>query len=271
MTEPIPPQATEAQPDVWSKQLGSAQDERFLRGPASRLSELWGIVQIGFEFLKGLRALHFIGPCVTVFGSARFGEDHPHYKTARRMGALISRAGFTVMTGGGPGIMEAANRGARDAGGPSVGCNIILPVEQKENPYLDRFVTFKHFFVRKVMLTKYSYAFVVMPGGFGTLDEVFETLTLIQTGVIRRFPVILVGRDYWAPVLSFINDTLIPLQTIAPVDLELVHVTDDPEEAIGWIVEEARDKFGLKRGVRIPRWKLLFEKGLNGFRGNHGA
>lgn len=270
MTDSPDPNTTPkpAQTDVWSRSLGSAHDERFLRGPSSRFRELKRIVEIGFEFLRALRSLHFVGPCVTVFGSARFGEDHPHYKTARELGRQISRAGFTVMTGGGPGIMEAANRGARDAKGPSVGCNIILPVEQEENPYLDRFVTFKHFFVRKVMLTKYSYAFVAMPGGFGTLDEVFETLTLIQTGVIRQFPVILVGREYWQPIIDFINHTLIPLQTIAPEDLELVHITDDPAEAVSWIVEEAEDKFGLRRGVRRPRWKLFFEKGLNGFR-NH--
>lgn len=257
--------------EVWSRCLGSEDDARFLRGPSSRLSELRGVIHICFEFIRGLRALHFIGPCVTVFGSARFGEDHPHYKTARELGSLISRAGFTVMTGGGPGIMEAANRGARDVKGPSIGCNIILPVEQNENPYLDRFVTFKHFFVRKVMLTKYSYAFVAMPGGFGTLDEVFETLTLIQTGIIRQFPVILIGREYWTPILEFINSTLIPEQTISPKDLELVHITDDPNEAVGWIVAEAKDKFGLRRGERISRWKLFFEKGLNGSRGDQPA
>jgi hypothetical protein len=258
-------------PDVWSTHLSSEHDAAFLRGPSSRLRELRGVFHIGFEFIRGLRALHFIGPCVTVFGSARFGEDHPHYKTARELGSLISRAGFTVMTGGGPGIMEAANRGARDAGGPSIGCNIILPIEQKANPYLDRFVTFRHFFVRKVMLTKYSYAFVAMPGGFGTLDEVFETLTLIQTGIIKQFPVILIGRAYWAPIIEFINTTLIPQQTISPKDLELVHITDDPHEAVGWIVAEAKDKFGLRRGAHLSRWKLFFEKGLNGFRGGQGA
>ena len=226
------------------------------------------VIGIGFEFIGALRSLHFVGPCVTVFGSARFGEDHRHYQTARTLGSLISRAGFTVMTGGGPGIMEAANRGARDAGGPSIGCNIILPVEQKENPYLDRFVTFKHFFVRKVMMTKYSYAFVAMPGGFGTLDEVFETLTLIQTGVIEEFPVVFIGREYWGPVLEFINSTLVPEKTISPEDLELLHITDDPQEAVDWIVAEARDHFGLTRGVRRPGWKVLFEKGINGFAKN---
>jgi len=250
-------------PEQWGKTDATPQDERFLRGPSSRFKELWRVIEIGFEFISGLRSLHFIGPCVTVFGSARFGEDHPHYKTARTLGRLVSEAGFTVMTGGGPGIMEAANRGARDAGGPSVGCNIVLPEEQAENPYLDRFVTFKHFFVRKVMLTKYSYAFVAMPGGFGTLDEIFETLTLIQTGIIKQFPVILIGRDYWAPIIDFINNTLIPEKTISAEDIELLHITDDPQEAVEWIVREAREQFGLRRGAYRKRWTLLFEKGLD--------
>ena len=148
------------------------------------------------EFIRGFRALHFLPPCVTVFGPACFQEDHPHYLLAREMGHALSRMGFTVMTGGGPGIMEAANRGAKDAGGFSVGCNIHLPKEQKPNAYLDRTVTLHHFFVRKVLLLKYSYAFVVMPGGFGTMDEFFETLTLIQTGKISDFPVVLMGKDY---------------------------------------------------------------------------
>jgi len=262
-------QPSSSQSDLWSKHPGTVEDLRFLHGPSSRRSELWRIVGIGFEFLRALRSLHFVGPCVTVFGSARFGEDHPHYETARELGRQISEAGFTVMTGGGPGIMEAANRGARDVKGPSIGCNIILPVEQQENPYLDRFVTFKHFFVRKVIMTKYSYAFVAMPGGFGTLDEVFETLTLIQTGIIKQFPVIFVGKDYWAPIIGFINETLIPEETISPKDLELLHITDDPEEAVRWIVAEAKDSFGLSKGVRRSRWKIFFEKGLNGFRNNH--
>lgn len=272
MTDPSqrpPEDQRNNQCELWCRHPRSEKDARFLRGPNSRLAELWRVICIGFEFIRALRSLHFVGPCVTVFGSARFGEDHPHYKTARALGSLISEAGFTVMTGGGPGIMEAANRGARDVHGPSIGCNIILPVEQEENPYLDRFVTFRHFFVRKVMMTKYSYAFVAMPGGFGTLDEVFETLTLIQTGVIEQFPVILVGHEYWDPIIAFINTTLIPEQTISPDDLELLHITDDPREAVGWIVEAARDSFGLKRGVRRARWKILFEKGLNGFRNNH--
>src|SRR5436305_1002558 len=150
----------------------------FLEGPQPRKWEFWTLLRITWEFIRGFRALHFVGPCVTVFGSARFKEDHPFYALAREAGAALSEAGFTVMTGGGPGIMEAANRGARDVGGPSIGCNIELPFEQKPNPYLDKMLIFDHFFVRKTMLIKYSYAFIVMPGGYGTFDEMFEALTL---------------------------------------------------------------------------------------------
>src|SRR5262249_45288353 len=166
---------------------------RFLQGPPKRGHELIRAVRIFFEFMRGFRSLHFLGPCVTVFGSARFKDGHPYYELGRTVGAGLARAGFTVMTGGGPGIMEAANRGAKDAGGFSVGCNIELPQEQRPNPYLDRWITFRHFFVRKVMLVKYSYAFVALPGGFGTLDEVFETATLIQTRKIQEFPLVLMG------------------------------------------------------------------------------
>ncbi|HEY7862503.1 MAG TPA: TIGR00730 family Rossman fold protein, partial [Thermoanaerobaculia bacterium] len=157
-------------------------DERvFLEGPHTRRRELWSVVQIAWEFIRGFRTLHFVGPCVSVFGSARFAAGHPHYELARELGAGLARIGFTVMTGAGPGIMEGANRGAREAGGRSVGCNIVLPEEQALNPYVDVAVTFEHFYVRKVMLVKYSYAFVVFPGGIGTMDELFEALTLIQT------------------------------------------------------------------------------------------
>src|SRR5437660_446463 len=168
------------------------------------------VLRISWEFIKGFRALHFVGPCVTVFGSARFSDDHPVYDLARRTGALLARAGFTVMTGGGPGVMEAANRGAKDVGGRSIGCNIRLPQEQKPNPYLDKWITFRYFFVRKVMLVKYSYAFIALPGGFGTLDEIFETATLIQTAKIRDFPMVLMGRDFWQPLLDFLLNKLVP-------------------------------------------------------------
>ena len=170
------------------------------------------------DFLRGFRTLHFVGPCVTVFGSARIKPDDPHYELARNMGAAIARLGFTVMTGGGPGIMEAANRGAKEAGGRSVGCNIELPFEQPANAYLDRCVRMHYFFVRKALLIKYSYAFVVMPGGAGTLDELFEAVTLIQTGKIKNFPIVIMGTDYWKELIGFIDE--VPHQaTISASDL----------------------------------------------------
>src|SRR5678815_2216142 len=166
-------------------------DEIFLEGPNSRIAEFCTLLRVMRDFLRGYRALHFVGPCVTVFGSARIKPDDPHYELAQKMGAAIARLGFTVMTGGGPGIMEAANRGAKEVGGRSVGCTIELPSEQRANAYLDRCVRMHYFFVRKALLVKYSYAFVVMPGGAGTLDELFEAVTLIQTGKIKNFPICL--------------------------------------------------------------------------------
>ena len=219
----------------WGKATRSFEELRFLAGPRRRLEEFARAVRIFLEFIRGFRALHFVGPCVTVFGSARFREGDRYYAIARDMGARIARMGFTVMTGGGPGIMEAANRGARDAGGYSVGCNIQLPMEQKPNPYLDKFVEFRYFFVRKVMLVKYSYAFVVMPGGFGTLDELFEALTLIQTQKIQDFPVVLMGVEYWTPMLDFIRGRLVAEKTIGPEDLRLLMLTDSPDEAMAHI------------------------------------
>ncbi len=171
-----------------------------LEGPRARVRELGTIFRVAREFIRGFRILHFVGPCVTIFGSARLPETHPAYAQARELGAAVSRLGFTVMTGGGPGVMEAANRGARDVGGPSVGSNIELPFEQDPNPYMDRSVTCRYFFVRKVLLFKYSYAFVALPGGLGTLDELTEALTLIQTGKIKQFPVVLMGVEYLAAV-----------------------------------------------------------------------
>jgi hypothetical protein len=202
----------------------------FLAGPQSRLSEFARVLRIAMEFIRGFRRLHFVGPCVTVFGSARFPEDHPHYLLAREVGRRLARAGATVMTGGGPGIMEAANRGARDEGGYSIGCNIQLPMEQVPNPYLDRWITFRYFFVRKVMLVKYSHAFVVMPGGFGTLDELFEAVTLVQTRKIHHFPIILMGAPYWNPLLHFIRETLVEGGTIDADDPRLLTITDSPDE-----------------------------------------
>lgn len=266
--EPLPsgplPQSISAAPAA-AEVTGAAQtlpgddappERKFLQGPQNRGLELWRAVKIFMELITGFRALHFVGPCVTVFGSARFKEDHPYYASARRVGQLLAEAGFTVMTGGGPGIMEAANRGARDAGGMSVGCNIELPQEQKPNPYLDHFVSFRHFYVRKLMLVKYSYAFIAMPGGYGTLDEIFEVATLVQTKKISQFPVVLVGTEYWRPLLELLR-RLVAEQTIDRADFDAVSITDSPEEAVRLVHDTVLKRFGLTYGPRIkPRWYL---------------
>jgi uncharacterized protein (TIGR00730 family) len=246
--------AHSGQPPRWGKGTQSSEEGVFLRGPQPRSSELARLLRIGAEFIRGVRALHFVGPCVTVFGSARFGEDHRYYELAREMGRRLGKVGFTVMTGGGPGIMEAANRGARDAGARSVGCNIVLPQEQTHNDYLDLWLEFHYFFIRKMMLVKYSYAFVVLPGGFGTMDEIFETATLIQTGKIRDFPVVLMGVDFWRPLLDLFRESMIPEGTISPVDVERLFLTDSPDEAMGRIMSSCGD-FGLVWQPR-PRWYL---------------
>ncbi|MFN4083998.1 MAG: TIGR00730 family Rossman fold protein [Bacteroidia bacterium] len=222
-------------------------EKRFLEGPRSRWREFTFTLKVFFELIKGYRALHFIGPCVTVFGSARFKEDHPYYKSAYQIGSKLAELGFAVMTGGGPGIMEAANRGAFENGGLSVGCNIILPMEQKENPYLHKWVSFRYFFVRKTLLIKYSYAFIIMPGGWGTMDELFETLTLIQTGKIADFPVVLFGKEYWQNLIKFMDD-MVKEGAISPDDLHYVLVTDSVDETIEHLNKYAIKKFGLVRG-----------------------
>jgi uncharacterized protein (TIGR00730 family) len=231
----------------------SELDRVMLEGPHPRLEEFLLLLRAGRDFINGFRALHFVGPCVTVFGSARFDEQHRYYAMSREVGGALVKLGFTVMTGGGPGVMEAANRGAREAGGRSVGCNIELPFEQKPNPYLDRWVTTRYFWVRKVLLVKYSYAFIVMPGGFGTLDELTEALTLIQTRKILQFPVVLMGCDYWAPFLTMCK-TMIEAGTISPADLDLMLVTDSVPEAMAHLDVHAVKHFGLKpRKVRARR------------------
>ncbi|MBI2912006.1 MAG: TIGR00730 family Rossman fold protein [Chloroflexi bacterium] len=234
-------------------------ETRFLEGPAERGWELRRLLRIAKEFLRGFRALHFVGPCVTVFGSARFNDENGYYQKARQMGYELAQAGFTVMTGGGPGIMEAANRGAREAGGRSIGCNIELAMEQAPNPYLDRVVTFRYFFVRKVMLVKYSYAFVAFPGGFGTLDEILETATLIQTGKISDFPIVLFGVEYWQPFIQYMRDTLVPAGTIDLRDLEFFLLTDSVAEAVEHIRRLATGRFGLTYGARPRRSRLFGE------------
>src|SRR4029453_2363038 len=261
--------ATERPLDEAPESAGSAlaaspecADEIFLEGPRSRLAEFLTLLRVMRDFLRGFRTLHFVGPCVTVFGSSRIKPDDPHYELARKMGAGIARLGFTVMTGGGPGIMEAANRGAKEVGGRSVGCNIELSFEQQENAYLDRCVRMHYFFVRKALLVKCSYAFVVMPGGAGTLDELFEAVTLIQTGKIKNFPIVIMGTDYWKELIGFINK-MAQHGMIAAADLKLIYATDSVEDAIAHIRSKAIEPFGLKRVARVRRcWPWLGERGL---------
>lgn len=241
--------------------LTPKNEERFLEGPRGRWFEFFFVVRVLFEFVKGFRALHFVGPCITVFGSARFKEDHIYYKQAYEIGKRLAEGGVTVLTGGGPGIMEAANRGAYENGGISVGCNIELPFEQSANPYMHRWVTIKYFFVRKVLLVKYSFAFVVMPGGLGTMDEFFETLTLIQTGIIKNFPVILYGKEYYQP-LNHMLDQMVHRGTISANDLKLVLISDDIEEINAYIIKYVNENFDVKRvkPSRLLREKILGKK-----------
>ncbi len=216
-------------------------EKEFLQGRQNRAKELESAVRYFLEFLMGFESLEITEPAVTVFGSARFDESSRYYQLARQVGQKLAQAGYTVITGGGPGIMEAANRGAKEAGGLSIGCNISLPQEQTPNAYVDRFVRFDHFFVRKVMLVKYSSAFIVLPGGFGTLDEVFETVTLIQSHKIEQFPVVLMGNTFWARLRAFLQESLLAERTIDPGDLGLFHMTDSPEEAVSIVVRSDRD------------------------------
>ncbi|HZP27215.1 MAG TPA: TIGR00730 family Rossman fold protein [Dehalococcoidia bacterium] len=244
---------------TWGKASTTEDERKLLAGPQRRGSELVSVAKIALEFIRAYRKLHFVGPCVTVFGSARFKEEHPYYQMARETGGLLAEQGFTVMTGGGPGIMEAANRGAREHGGRSVGCNIDLPEEQTPNPYLDLWLTFRHFYVRKVMLVKYSYAFIACPGGLGTMDEIFETLTLIQTRKIRDFPVILMGMDFWMPLLDYMRNQFLGLGTVDPDDFAYLTLVDEPRKAAEIIRDVAIPKFGLTyRGLPRKHW-FLFE------------
>ena len=214
---------------------GADEERRFLETTTDAIGDEARVTRILREFLRGFDELRGVGPCVTVFGSARFGSRTSYYSLARATGRALAEAGFTVMTGGGPGIMEAANRGARDAGGPSLGCNIRLPSEQKPNPYVDRFIEFRYFFVRKVMLVKYSRAFIAMPGGLGTLDELFEVATLMQTGKVRQFPLVLMGTEFWRPFFDFWERSVIISGAVARGELDYVRMTDSVEEAVRFI------------------------------------
>jgi uncharacterized protein (TIGR00730 family) len=231
-------------------------DERLLdrRGPSDWVhTDPWRVMRIQAEFVEGFGLLAELGIAVSVFGSARTPRDSAEYKMAERIAGELAHAGYAVITGGGPGIMEAANRGARDVGARSIGCNIVLPKEQKPNPYVDRWLEFRYFFVRKVMLVKYSYAFVVLPGGFGTMDEIFECATLIQTGKIRNFPLILMGKDYWRPLHDLICHGMVGEGTILPADCDRLLFTDSPDEAMDRILTAATKEFGLV-WEPAPRW-----------------
>lgn len=237
------------------------EEKNFLDGPRSRWAELKYAFSVFHQLIVGLRKLHFIGPCVTVFGSARFKEDHPYYKLTREVSAKVADLGFAIMTGGGPGIMEAANRGAKDVDGLSIGCNIVLPKEQFHNAYLDTFVTLDYFFVRKELLRKYSFAFVVMPGGFGTLDEFFEALTLVQTHKTEKFPIVIMGVDFHKSLIAHILK-MAQEQTINQEDLQLILFTDSVDEAVDHIQKFSIDAFSLKlKRAKIAMW-ILGEKTL---------
>jgi uncharacterized protein (TIGR00730 family) len=231
-----------------------AKETVFLDGPKSRSYELSFAWKVFREFIKGFRTLHFAGPCITVFGSARFAEDHPYYESSREFGRQIAGIGFTTLTGGGPGVMEAANRGAFEQGGNSIGCNIKLPFEQKPNPYVQTSITFEYFFVRKVIMVKYSYAFVIMPGGFGTMDEFFETLTLVQTKTLVQFPIVLFGKEYYRELWDYM-EYMGQQGTISKEDLSLVLLTDSIPEAMQHIDNFIKKNYRVK--PRKRKWWLL--------------
>lgn len=228
-------------------------ERQFLKGRRERGADLESAVRIFLEFLRGYESLDIEGPCVTVFGSARFKERHPYYHLARELGWALAKAGFVVMTGGGPGLMEAANRGAKEAGGRTVGCNIVLPQEQRPNPYLDKFVELDHFFVRKVMLVKYSCAFIAMPGGFGTLDEVFEALTLVQCEKIERFPIVAMGRKFWSRMRNFMRQSLVAERVISPRDFELMKITDSVDAAVAHVRHGISEAIARSMARRLGR------------------
>ncbi|HMR45561.1 MAG TPA: TIGR00730 family Rossman fold protein [Bacteroidia bacterium] len=239
--------------------MRNQSENRFLTERQSRIGEFLFTLKVVKEFIKGFRTLHFVGPCVAVFGSARFKEDHQYYQLGREVGASVSRLGFTVMTGGGPGVMEAANRGAKEAGGFSVGCNIILPREQQPNRYLDKLVEFHHFFVRKVLMFKYSYAFVVLPGGVGTIDEMFEALTLIQTKKVSDFPVVLMGKSYWQPVIDQLK-VFDEHKTALHTELDSLLITDSLDEMTEYLRVKAIERFKLSKAMKFNRSKWFLEE-----------
>lgn len=231
-----------------------SEERAFLDGPRSRFKELWFTFKVQYQFVRAFRKLHFIGPCVTVFGSARFKEDNTYYKQAEEVGKALSEMGFAIMTGGGPGIMEAANKGAYLNNGYSIGCNIILPHEQKPNPYLHKWIDIPYFFIRKFLLLKYSFAFVVLPGGIGTLDELFEAVTLIQTKMIQDFPVVIFGKEYHKELYHHIQ-TMAENESISKKDMDLMFLTDSVDDMKEHLKEHAVKRFKLiKRPMKTKWW-----------------
>lgn len=227
-----------------AEEMLQTEDSQLLRPPVEgedfTTTDTWRVLRIQSEIVKGFDELAHIGPAVAVFGSARTPEHHRYYQLARETGYKLAKAGLAVITGGGPGIMQAANQGAKEAGGLSIGCNIELPYEQKANPYLDVHIDFRYFFVRKLMLVKYARAFVILPGGLGTIDELYEALTLIQTGKIQRFPVVLMGTDYWRDLVDWMEEKMLGEGMINPSDLQLLHLTDDPDQAVAVVKDTIR-------------------------------
>ena len=235
------------------------EEIRFLEGEDSPAKETWRVFRIMSEFIKGLDKLYGISKAVSMFGSARVKEDSPHYELARKTAFEIGKRGFTIITGGGPGCMEASNKGAKEAGAYSIGLNIKLPFETHVNPYVDMTETFNFFFVRKVMLVKYAHAFVILPGGFGTLDEMFEALTLVQTGKISNFPIILMDSKFWEPMMEWIRGTLVENGMIKKEDLNTIHLVDSPKEAAkiidkSWqqFLKDQKKEFESQIGSRLP-------------------
>jgi uncharacterized protein (TIGR00730 family) len=235
--------------------MNGNSENAFLAGPRSRWKEFLFSLDVLFQFIKGFRNLHFVGPCITIFGSARFGPEDVYYQTTEELATHLGKDGFAIMTGGGPGIMEAANKGAKNAGALSLGCNIELPFEQQANPYLDRMVTIRYFFVRKELLRKYSSGFVIMPGGLGTLDEFFEVITLIQTGKMKNFPVVVMGLEYHEKLMHYF-ESLIQEATVSSRDFQHILFTDDIAEAeqhIRNFTEMSPEKRGQ---INTPLWIL---------------
>jgi uncharacterized protein (TIGR00730 family) len=237
------------------------EDQALLRSheawPGFRDTDTWRALRILGEFVEGFDALAEVGPAITIFGSARVGRRNRYYSAARQVAARLGEKGYAIITGGGPGIMEAANRGARDAGALSIGCNIELPFEQGLNEYVDLGMEFRYFFVRKVMFVKYAEAFVIFPGGFGTLDELFESLTLIQTGKVEHFPVVLYGREYWQGMIDWIRSKPLYEEKVSPEDLDLVVLTDDVDEACQAIIRRHEERLEKERAAQAEHERAL--------------